>query len=157
NPWVYTGLTKTNVAWAFTTFHAANWHPGTWLSLQLDVELYGHRLPVLLHALGIDLRPSNDPLAWGFHLTNVLLQAANTLLLFWALSLMTGAIWRSALVAALFALHPLHVESVAWITERKDVLSTFFWMAACLSYGWYASQRNWIRYSFTVLAFALGL
>src|SRR5947208_2238717 len=94
NPQVLAGLTRQSIAWAFTTTHAANWHPLTWLSLQLDHQLYG-------------LRP------WGYHLTNLLLHTANALVLFLALRRMTGAVARSAMVAALFAIHPLHVESVA--------------------------------------------
>src|SRR5205807_980826 len=116
----------------------ANWHPFTWLSLQLDAQLFG-------------------PTPFWFHLTNVLLHAASTLLLFWFLRNMTGAIWQSSIVALLFGLHPLHVESVAWITERKDVLSTTFWMSTCLAYGWYAARPGWLRYVLTLLAFAAGL
>jgi Tfp pilus assembly protein PilF len=135
---VTTGLSSANAAWAFTTFHSYNWHPLTWLSLQLDAQLFG-------------------PGPSGFHLTNVVLHAASTVLLFLALRLMTGAIWRSSLVAYLFALHPLHVESVAWIAERKDVLSGFFWMTTCLAYGWYAAKPGLLRYLVTLVAFALGL
>src|SRR5262245_28700251 len=109
NPQVQAGLTPQSIAWAFTTTHSGNWHPLTWLSLQLDHQLYG-------------LRP------WGYHLTNLRLHTANVVLLFLALRRMTGAVGRSALVAALFAVHPLHVESVAWVAERKDVLSGLFWM-----------------------------
>ena len=105
NQHVQAGLTWKNLAWAFTTAHAGNWHPLTWLSHMLDFELYG-------------LNPA------GHHLTNVLLHSASTVLLFLVLLGMTGSRWRSAFVAALFALHPLHVESVAWVAERKDVLST---------------------------------
>src|SRR5947208_3668191 len=104
NPNVQAGLTKASVRWAFTTTRASNWHPLTWLSLQLDYQLFR-------------LRP------WGFHLTSLLLHCANALLLFVVLDGMTGMVWRSAVVAALFAWHPLHVESVAWVAERKDVLS----------------------------------
>src|SRR5262249_14594980 len=103
NPQVQTGLTLANVHWAFTTFDCFNWHRLTWLSLQLDRTLFG-------------------PQPAGFHLTNIVLHAANALLLFLVLRRLTGAVWRSWLVAALFGLHPLHVESVAWISERKDVL-----------------------------------
>jgi tetratricopeptide (TPR) repeat protein len=115
NPHVNTGFSRENVVWAFTAAHSSNWHPLTWLSHALDCKLYG-------------LNPV------GHHLTSVLLHAANTLLLFWFLNAATGAVWRSALVAALFGLHPLHVESVAWVAERKDVLSTFFGMLAMLAY-----------------------
>ena len=116
------GLTWDNLRWAFTTLDAGFWHPLTWLSLLLDAQLFG-------------LRPS------GYHLTSLLLHAANAVLLFVVFRRMTGATWRSALVAALFALHPLHVESVAWVAERKDVLSTFFWMLALLMYARYAREK----------------
>ena len=105
------------IGWAFTTGHAANWHPLTWISHMVDVQLFG-------------LHPG-----WH-HLVNLLFHLANTLLLFLVLHRMTNALWQSAFVAALFALHPLHVESVAWVAERKDVLSTFFWM---LTMGVYVS------------------
>src|SRR5208282_3684936 len=109
NSHVNAGLTVPGITWAFRSGYAANWHPLTWISHMLDCQLYG-------------LNP------WGHHLTNLLFHIANTLLLFLWLSRLTGAVWRSALVAALFAWHPVHVESVAWACERKDVLSTFFWM-----------------------------
>ena len=111
NPLVQQGLTWSNVAWALTTMSAGNWHPLTWLSHMLDCQIFG-------------LRPG-----WH-HLVNALLHGANTALVFVVLRAMTGRVWRSALVAALFAVHPLHVESVAWIAERKDVLSTFFGLLA---------------------------
>ena len=107
NQTVQGGLSWSNAAWAFTTMHAANWHPLTWLSLMLDIQLFGPRPGAL-------------------HLVNVLFHAVNTVLLFLLLARMTGAKWRSAFVAALFAIHPLHVESVAWVAERKDVLSVLF-------------------------------
>ena len=100
NPHVQQGLTLNGIVWAFTTFKGGNWHPLTWLSHMLDVSVWG-----------------NKP--GGHHFTNVILHAANTLLLFLIFSRLTGALWRSALVAALFAVHPLHVESVAWVAERK--------------------------------------
>jgi len=103
---VRSGLTRESIIWAFTTDHEANWHPLTWLSHMLDCELYG-------------LNPM------GHHWTSLQIHIANTLLLFYILQYMTGALWRSAFVAALFALHPLHVESVAWVAERKDVLHDF--------------------------------
>ena len=102
NPHVQTGLTSANIVWAFTTGHASNWHPLTWLSLMLDAKCFGQ-----------------EPA--GPHFTNLLFHAANTVLLFLLLRCLTAATWRSASVAALFALHPLHVESVAWGAERKDV------------------------------------
>jgi protein O-mannosyl-transferase len=117
NPMVIAGLTWPGITQAFTTFHAGNWHPLTWLSLMLDSQLFG-------------VNPG------AMHLTNVGFHIANTLLLFLILSWMTGALGRSTLVAALFALHPLHVESVAWVAERKDVLSTFFWLATMGAYAW---------------------
>jgi protein O-mannosyl-transferase len=115
NPMVRRGLSLRGVIWAFTHFYASNWHPLTWISHMLDCQLFG------LHA-------------GGPHLVNVALHAANGVLLFLLLQRLTGAQWRSALVAGLFVLHPLHVESVAWIAERKDVLSTFFGLLALLAY-----------------------
>jgi tetratricopeptide (TPR) repeat protein len=149
NPQVQAGLTWNGVIWAFRTTDASNWHPLTWLSLMLDVELFG-----------------TGPA--GPHLTNVLLHAANTVLLFLLLRRTTGAYWRSAFVAVLFGLHPLHVESVAWVAERKDVLSGLFFMLTLLMYAryvqggaksqgsgvrWWASRCYWLA----VLFFALGL
>jgi Flp pilus assembly protein TadD len=119
NTHVQAGLTPGNVVWAFCTGHASNWHPLTWLSLMLDRELSG-----------------SGPA--GPHFTNLLFHLANTGLLFLLLRRLTRATWRSAFVAALFALHPLHVESVAWISERKDVLSTFFGLLALWAYACYA-------------------
>ena len=119
NSHVQAGLTWAGVIWAFQTGAAANWHPLTWLSHMLDCQLYG-------------LYPG------GHHSTNLLFHVANTLLLFLWLRQLTGALWRSAFVAALFAWHPLHVESVAWAAERKDVLSAFFWMLALMAYTRYA-------------------
>jgi Tfp pilus assembly protein PilF len=138
NPQVREGLTWGGVAWAFTTFYGANWFPLTWLSHMLDCELFG-----------LDS-------GWQ-HLTNVWIHALSTLLLFWVLERMTGARWRSAAVAFLFAIHPLHVESVAWIAERKDVLSTFFWVLTMAAYAVYAAKPGRIRYAITLLAFCLGL
>ena len=138
NPHVQAGLTADSIHWAFTTFHSNNWHPLTWLSLQLDYMLYG-------------LSP------WGYHLTNLLLHAANAVLLFLLLRDITGAVWRSALVAGLFLLHPQRVESVAWAAERKDVLSTLFWMLTMWAYVWYVRKPNLIRYVLVLVAFALGL
>ncbi len=114
------GLTWTGIVWAFTSSDAANWHPLTWISHMMDCQFF-------------DLHPA------GHHLMNLLLHTANTLLLFLLLKNMTGAIWRSAFVAAAFAWHPLHVESVAWASERKDVLSAFFWMLTLLAYARYAA------------------
>jgi tetratricopeptide (TPR) repeat protein len=138
NPHVLNGLTADSVRWAFTTIHTGYWHALTWLSLMLDCQLFG-------------------PGPAGFHLTNLFFHIANTLLLFLVLKQMTKAIWQSAFVAALFALHPMHVESVAWIAERKDVLSTFFWMLTLLTYVVYVSRPSAFRYIVTLAAFALGL
>ncbi len=138
NPHVKAGLTLEGVTWAFTTTHAANWHPLTWLSHMLDCQLYG-------------LTPS------GHHLTNLVFHIASTLLLFLVLERMTGALWRSGFVAALFALHPLHVESVAWVAERKDVLSTFFWMLTMWAYVRYSERPRSSRYLLVLLFFTLGL
>jgi len=132
------GITLKSVVWAFTTTHTSNWHPLTWLSHMLDCQLFG--------------------LAPGWHhLMSLLFHIANTLLLFWVLKRMTGAVWASALVAGAFALHPLHVESVAWISERKDVLSTLFWMLTIAAYIRYAQRPDIGRYLLVVLAFGLGL
>ncbi len=135
---VVKGLTAHGVIWAFTTTHAANWHPLTWLSHMLDCQLYG-------------LKPG------GHHLTSVILHLANVLLLFFLLRKMTGALWRSGFAAALFALHPLHVESVAWVAERKDVLSAFFWMLTLWGYTLYVQQPRLRTYLLTILTCALGL
>ena len=135
---VQSGLTVQGIRWAFTTFHSANWHPLTWISLMLDRQLYG-------------LNPM------GFHLTNLLLHIANSLLLLMVLSLMTRSLWKSAFVAALFAIHPLHVESVAWVAERKDVLSAFFWMLTMLAYWHYTRRPGIGRYVVVMASFALGL
>lgn len=138
NHYVRGGLTLEGVRWAFTTGHASNWHPLTWLSHMLDVQLYG-------------LRP------WGHHLTSLLFHIVNTVLLFLVLLRMTKALWPSALVAALFALHPLHVESVAWVAERKDVLSAFFWVLTLGAYGRYVEHPVLKRYLLALLLFVLGL
>lgn len=138
NRFVRRGLSVEGTRWAFTTVHAANWHPLTWLSLMLDAELFG-------------------PGPAGFHATNVVLHAANVVLLFLLLLAGTGALGRSTFVAALFAVHPLHAESVAWVTERKDVLSTFFGLLALGAYGAYARQRSLRWYLALILAYALSL
>ena len=139
NPHIQAGITLKSVIWAFTTGYASNWHPLTWLSHMLDIELYG-------------LNPM------GHHWTNLQLHIANTLLLFFVLQLMTGAILRSALVSALFAIHPLHVESVAWIAERKDVLCAFFWILSMYAYVGYVRNPEKKRYYILlIILFALGL
>ena len=138
NPHVTNGLTPDGVVWAFTTGHAANWHPLTWISHMVDVQLYG-------------LDPE------GHHITNLVFHLANTLLLFWILVEMTGAPGPSGFVAALFAVHPLHVESVAWVAERKDVLSTFFWMLTLAAYVRFVRRPGRGRYLTVVTLFAAGL
>jgi Flp pilus assembly protein TadD len=138
NPHVQSVLSRQAIIWAFTATRAANWHPLTWLSHMIDCQLYG-------------LNPS------GHHLTNVLFHLVNTLLLFLLLNRITGASWRSGFVAALFALHPLHVESVAWVAERKDVLSTLFWMLTLWAYLAYTQRPGVKTYLLIIVSFALGL
>jgi protein O-mannosyl-transferase len=138
NPHVRSGLNIDNVAWAFTSYHSNNWHPITWISHMADVQFFG-------------LSPK------GHHLVNVFLHIINTLLLLFLLKRMTGALWPSALAAALFALHPLHVESVAWAAERKDVLSTFFWLLTTWMYVRYIDFPDWKHYSLVIVLFTLGL
>jgi tetratricopeptide (TPR) repeat protein len=138
NPVVKRGLTAQGVVWAFTSFYAGNWHPLTWLSHMLDCQIYGL-----------------DP-AWH-HLTNLLFHTANTLLLYRLLRRMTGCVGRSALVAALFCLHPLHVESVAWIAERKDVLSAFFFILAVWAYVLYVDVRSHKTYFLVTALLIFGL
>jgi tetratricopeptide (TPR) repeat protein len=138
NRHVQAGLTGPSMWWALTALHAHNWHPVTWLSLQLDYELFG-------------LRP------WGYHLTNVLIHTASTLLLFRVFRRMTGAVWRSAVLAALFAVHPLRVESVAWVAERRDVLCTLFGMLTLCAYVRFAERPGLPRYLLVVGAFCLAL
>jgi len=123
NPRVLTGFTWSNIHWAFISGEDANWHPLTWISLMLDATLFGTG-------------------AAAPHLTNVLLHAANSILLFLLFLQLTRAIWRSAALAMLFAIHPLHVESVAWISERKDVLSAFFGLLALLCYVRFAQAQG---------------
>src|SRR5438132_4991132 len=132
------GLTRAGLAWAFTTFHVANWHPFTWISHMIDCQFFGMN-------------------AGGHLLVNALIHAANTLLVFWFLLRTTHARWPSALVAALFALHPLHVESVAWASERKDTLSTFFGMLSLIAYVRYVEAPSIRRYAWTAITLALGL
>jgi hypothetical protein len=138
NPQVRAGLTWTTVVWAFHTSEAANWHPITWLSHALDCQIFG-------------LNPQ------GPHTINVLLHAGNVVLLFLILESATGMAWRSLAVAALFALHPINVESVAWIAERKNVLSMFFFLIALAGYGWYARRPSIGRYLAVTAAYVLGL
>lgn len=138
NHYVQAGLTIESIKWSFTAMHASNWHPLTWLSHMLDCQIYG-------------MNPGQH------HLTNVLFHILNTLLLFLVFKRMTGDLWQSGFVAALFALHPLHVESVAWVAERKDVLSTFFWILTLWSYTRYVERSEFGRYLPVLLFFILGL
>ncbi len=138
NPMVNRGVTGAGLVWAFTTFYATNWHPLTWISHMIDCQLFGTNA--------------------GRHLlVNALIHAANTLLVFWFLLRTTRARWPSALVAALFALHPLHVESVAWASERKDTLSTFFGLLSLIAYVRYAKAPSRSRYAWVAITLALGL
>ena len=132
------GITGGNIIWAFTSVYAGNWHPVTWLSHMADVQFFG-------------LNPR------GHHLTNVVIHTITSLLLLLFLFRVTGARWQSAFVAALFALHPLHVESVAWVAERKDVLSAFFWFLTLLLYSEYAAKRKPALYFLSLFSFVLGL
>jgi hypothetical protein len=148
NPRVLGGLSLSGIRWAFTTGHAGNWHPVTWLSLMLDASLFG-----------------TGPA--GPHFTNLALHCANAALLFLLLRGFTGSNWRSLFAAGLFALHPLHVESVAWVSERKDVLSGLFFMLTLWAYGNYARRitvenrppprRASLAYLLPLALFALGL
>ncbi len=135
---VLKGLTASGVKWAFTSGEYANWHPLTWLSHMTDVQLFGLN-------------------ASGHHLMSVALHILNSMVLFLLLRYITGAVWKSALVAALFALHPTHVESVAWIAERKDVLSGFFFLLTIAAYAWYCRKPDTVRYVAVAVFFALGL
>ena len=138
NQEVQHGFSLHSMEWAFTTYHCANWHPLTWISHIADWSFYG-----------------KSP--GGHHLTNVYLHAANSVLLFLLLLYMTGFLGRSAMVAILFALHPAHVESVAWLSERKDVLCVFFWFATMLAYAWYVRRPSWKRFMWVVCGFACAL
>jgi protein O-mannosyl-transferase len=138
NPNIQDGITLKAIKWAFTADYASNWHPLTWLSHMLDWQLFG-------------------PKAGGHHLTNLVFHVANTLLLFIVLKQTTQRFWPSAFVAALFAIHPLHVESVAWVSERKDVLSTFFWLFTTWAYVRFVSRPKIVSYLLVIVFFALGL
>ncbi len=147
NPAVQSGLNFQSIRWAFTSFYAANWHPLTWLSHMLDAEVFG-------------------PWAGGHHITNAILHTINSLLIFFVFRSMTGSVWKSGIVALLFAVHPAHVESVAWIAERKDVLSTVFWLLTMLAYIRYVRSSetqnagrvsSWFRMWPVIVLFALGL
>ena len=138
NSMVNRGVTLAGLAWAFTTFHAANWHPLTWIAHMIDSQLFGMN-------------------AGGHLLVNALIHVANTLLVFWFLLRTTHTRWPSALVAALFALHPLHVESVAWASERKDTFSAFFGLLSLIAYVRYAEAPSIGRYVWTAITLGLGL
>ena len=138
NRHVQSGITIPNIVWAFTSAEAGFWHPFTWLSLMLDGEMYGRN-------------------AGGYHGTNLILHMLSTILLFSVFSAMTQSPWRSAFVAALFAIHPFHVESVAWIAERKDVLSTIFWLLTMGAYVHYVRRPGLFRYFLVLFTFSLGL
>jgi tetratricopeptide (TPR) repeat protein len=138
NPQVRAGIHKSTISWAFTSLDQANWHPLTWLSHALDSQLF-HLNPV------------------GHHYTNLLLHATNALLLFVILQWFTGYTARSLMVASLFALHPLNVESVAWVAERKNVLCMFFFLLALAAYGWYVRRPTVARYLIVAVLFAMAL
>jgi tetratricopeptide (TPR) repeat protein len=138
NPVVASGLTLHGIGWAFTQSHGANWHPLTWISHMLDCQFYGLK-------------------AGGHHFSNVLLHSIAVLLLFLLFWQMTGALWRSGFVAVVFAIHPLHVESVAWVAERKDVLSGIFFMLTLMAYVRYARRPSLARYATVLVLFGCGL
>ncbi len=138
NSHIQSGITLDGFRWAFSTTYLGLWNPLVWLSLMFDYQLHGLN-------------------AGGYHLTNLVLHVMSALLLFWLFNRITGAIWKSAFIAALFALHPLHVESVAWIAERKDVLSAFFWMLTLCLYVYYTEKPVITRYLLVLLSFACAL
>jgi protein O-mannosyl-transferase len=138
NSHIHSGLTPEGVRWAFSTQYLGLWNPLVWLSFMFDYQIYGLN-------------------AGGYHLTNRVLHLLSTLLLFWLFNRMTGAVWKSAFVAAIFAFHPLHVESVAWISERKDVLSAFFWMLTLCLYVYYTEKPVIIRYLLVLFSFVCAL
>ena len=138
NPHVHNGLGLDTITWAFTSTDQANWHPVTWLAHAVDYSLF-HQNPA------------------GYHFTSLVIHAANAVLLFLLLAYATGRIGPSLLVALLFAVHPINVESVAWVAELKNVLSTFFFLAGMGAYGWYARKPHWTRYLAVAGAFVLGL
>src|SRR5262249_24442810 len=132
------GLSATTLRWALTATEQSNWHPLTWISHALDCSLFGLN-------------------ASGHHAVSLLFHIINVLLLFWVLQRVTNAIGSSVAVAALFALHPLNVESVAWIAERKNLLCTMFFLLALAAYGWYAERPNWKRYAAVAALIACAL
>lgn len=139
NPFIASGLSFANTVWAWTSVHASNWHPLTWMSHALDISVFGMN-------------------AGGHHAVNLVLHAANSVFVFFVVRNLTGAVWKSAFVAAIFALHPAHVESVAWIAERKDVLSTVFWLTSTLLYiSWTRRPKAANLFWLSVMLFGLGL
>ncbi|MCD4743380.1 MAG: hypothetical protein K8R67_12990 [Desulfobacteraceae bacterium] len=138
NQYVQSGLKLENIYWAFTSFEAEFWHPVTWLSYMLDTQIY-------------------SVMPGGYLLTNLIIHLLNTLLVFFLFTLMTKRTWESFLISALFALHPLHVETVAWISERKELLCGFFWLTATVSYYYYTESPDWKRYFLIVAFFLLGI
>ncbi|MCX5823320.1 MAG: tetratricopeptide repeat protein [Deltaproteobacteria bacterium] len=138
NPDIQKGLSRQGIFWAMTTLYTTNWHPLTWLSLMADYEHYGLS-------------------AAGYHVSSLLLHILNTILLFTVLRRMTGETWKCLTVAALFGVHPLNIESVAWIAERKNLLSTFFWILTLFAYIRYVEREGWLRYLQALFLFALGL
>jgi len=138
NKFIQHGLTIKSILWAFSTFYASNWHPLTWISHMVDWTVF-----------------DNHP--GPHHMVNLGLHTANSVLLFLLIFYMTGFFWRAAMVAFLFALHPIHVESVAWVAERKDVLSTFFWLATTFAYAWYVRKPSWKRFPLVILGFGFAI
>ena len=138
NSYVQSGITLNGVLWAFSTTHAEYWHPLTWLSLMFDYQLFGLN-------------------AGGYHVINLIIHIMSTLLLFWLFNRMTGEIWKSVFVAALFALHPLRVESVVWVAKRRDVLCVFFWMLTLCLYFYYTQKPVIKRYLLVIFSFILAL
>lgn len=138
NDHILTGFSWENIEWAFTSFHATNWHPLTWLSHSLDVYFYG-------------LNPA------GHHVTNIIFHSINSLLVYFFFRETTGYNWRSFILAGLFALHPLHVESVAWVSERKDVLSAFFWLLTMILYSRFVVTKRFKYYILSLIVFIFGL
>jgi protein O-mannosyl-transferase len=138
NPHIQKGVSSDSILWALTTCYFSNWHPLTWMSYMLDFQLFGLW-------------------AGGFHFVNLLFHLVNALLLFFLFRKMTGQIWQSGFLAIVFALHPLHVESVAWVSERKDVLSAFFWILTIHAYLRYVGRPVWNTYVYVVIFFVMGL
>ena len=151
NPTVQRGLTMEGIKYAFTSPDGGYWHPITWISHMIDVELYGPK-ETGRHLVGVLLR-TNDTLPGGHHFTNLIFHVANTLLLLAVMKRLTGTLWPSVWVAAMFAVHPMHVESVAWVAERKDVLSGLFFLLTILAYHRYTQKPDVPKYLLVVAAF----